>query len=280
MDSFSIIVTACNNEAVLPNALRSVEAAISYLRDSSLPARDAAAEVVVVDDGSTDRTAGLLRRLTRGKDFYTVVTRPRPSSPACARNAGVAASRGGLLFFLNADDLYLQHHLHDCLRELADPAVCFVKTGLALADPVHPDWKQRIEHSVVINLGVRRACHASIGGFLDYHLFMRDGDGGFRHEIDIFWKYEDQYYTELLARLFRGVRVVRETVRHLRYPGNSFDRQYAKFCRPFGAYREALSPEDRFRLKLCEVIFEYRLAKMAQEVEHLPTRRLGKQAPT
>jgi hypothetical protein len=37
---------------------------------------------------------------------------------------------------------------------------------VALADPVHPDWKERIEHSIVINLCVRRACHYALGGFL------------------------------------------------------------------------------------------------------------------
>jgi glycosyltransferase involved in cell wall biosynthesis len=261
MNSFSVIVTTCNNGAVLPNALRSVEDAIGFLRAGPIPARDARAEVVVVDDGSTDGTDEVLATLTRGKPFYTVVRRPRPTSPACARNVGVAASRGELLFFLDADDLYLPHHLHDCLREVADPAVAFVKTGVTLADPVHPDWKGRIEHSVVINLCVRRACHAAVGGFLDYHLFVREGEE-FRHEVDIAFRLEDQFYTELLARLFRGVRVARETVRHLRYPGNGFDRQYEKFRRPFGVYREELTPEDRFRLRLCEVVVEYRLESL------------------
>jgi glycosyltransferase involved in cell wall biosynthesis len=261
MSSFSVIVTTCNNGAVLPNALRSVEEAVAFLRASHILARDAPAEVVVVDDGSADGTGEILSTQARGEELYTVIRRPRPSSPACARNVGVAASRGELLFFLDADDLYLPHHLHDCLREAADPAVAFVKTGVALADPVHPDWRQRIEHSVVINLCVRRACHAAVGGFLDYHLFVREGDE-FRHEADVFWKYEDQYYTELLARLFRGVRVARETVQHLRYPGNGFDRQYEKFRRPFGVYREELTPEDRFRLRLCEVIVEHRLESL------------------
>jgi glycosyltransferase involved in cell wall biosynthesis len=185
MSSFSVIVTTCNNGAVLPTALRSVEEAVVVLRASTIPTRDAPAEVVVVDDGSTDNAADVLAAMTRDTSFYTVVRRPRPSSPACARNAGVVAARGELLFFLDADDLYLPHHLHDCLREMADPAVGFVKTGVALADPVHPDWQVRIEHSVVINLCARRSCHAAIGGFLDYHLFVRDGDE-MRHEADIF----------------------------------------------------------------------------------------------
>jgi glycosyltransferase involved in cell wall biosynthesis len=272
MDPFSVIVTTCNNAAVLPNALRSVETALDFLRQSAGRQRQVLGEVVVVDDGSTDGTEPFLGEWMRGKDFYTLVRRPRSSSPACARNAGVVAARGELLFFLDADDLYLPEHLDDCLRELADPTLGFVKTGVALADPVHPDWKQRIEHSVVINLCVRRRCHETIGGFPDYHLCVRDGDG-LRAELDLFWKYEDQFYMELLTRLFRGVRVVRETVRHLRYPGNSFDRQYEKFRRPFGAYPEVLPPEDRFRLALCEQICRRRLEALRATAATMKERR-------
>src|SRR5690349_17752142 len=128
MDSFSVVVTTCNNGAVLPDALGSVEESIAFLRGSAIPARDAPGEIVVVDDGSTDGTDGVLAALTNDKPFYKVVRRPQPSSPACARNVGVSASRGELQFFLDADDLYLPHHLHDCLRETADPAAGFVKT--------------------------------------------------------------------------------------------------------------------------------------------------------
>jgi glycosyltransferase involved in cell wall biosynthesis len=270
MNSFSVIVTACNNATVLPNALRSVETALAFRRENADPTLTAGtAEIVVVDDGSTDATAEVLADATQGKDFYTLVRRPTPSSPSCARNAGVAAARGEILFFLDADDLYLPYHLHLCLREFADPAVGFVKTGVILDAPVHPDWQRRIEYSIVINLAVRRSCHDAIGGFLDYHLFTRDGSD-FRHELDLFWKREDQFYMGLLTCRFRGVGVHKETVRNVRYPGNSFDRQYEKFCRPYGTYQEVKAPEDRLRLQLCEAIFEYRRALLAGQMPPSP----------
>jgi hypothetical protein len=79
----------------------------------------------------------------------------------------------------------------------------------------------------------------------------------------------------LLSRLFRGARVGRETVRHLRYPGNSFDRQYEKFRQPFGAYREALAPEDRFRLSLCESIVRRRLESLRTTTAGMAQSRAG-----
>jgi glycosyltransferase involved in cell wall biosynthesis len=258
MKSFSVIVTAHNNETVLQRTLQSVEEAITYraARQPSFHWQDA--EIVVVDDGSTDGTLQILRDFSAGKPFYTVVHRPQSSSPSCARNTGVAASTGEFLFFLDGDDLFLPSHIDACWRELQAPNWQFVKTGVRLQDPVHPDWKVRIEHSLVINFCVRRTCHEAVGGFPDYHLFVRHGDD-YTHRVDIFYKVEDQFYSELVCSLFPGVKVLAETVEHLRYPGNTFDRQYAKFCQPFGQYREMLAPEHRFRLGLAELITRYQL---------------------
>src|SRR5262249_41167833 len=180
------------------------------------------------------------------------------SSPSCARNAGVEATSGELLFFLDGDDLFLPGHIDACCRELRAPQWDFVKTGVRLQDPVHPDWRPRIQHRLGLNLCPRRRCHDAVGGFPDYHLFRRHGDD-FSPLADIFYKIEDQFYCELVCSLFQGVKVVAETVEYLRYPGNALDRQYAKFCRPPGQYREALDPQYRFRLALAELITRHRL---------------------
>jgi hypothetical protein len=107
---------------------------------------------------------------------------------------------------------------------------------------------------------VRRPCHEAIGGFPDYHLFAREGDN-FRHVSDVFYKFEDQFYNQLLGARFAGVAVRRETVQYVRYPGNSYDRQYEKFRRPFGTYAEPLAAEDRLRLRLGEAMIQEQLSR-------------------
>jgi glycosyltransferase involved in cell wall biosynthesis len=55
-------------------------------------------EVIVVDDASTDGTPEIARRYG-----CTVISQPRNLGPATARNRGIEASGGSILFFLDAD---------------------------------------------------------------------------------------------------------------------------------------------------------------------------------
>jgi glycosyltransferase involved in cell wall biosynthesis len=83
--------------------------------------------VVVVDDGSTDGSAGIAR-----EHGARVVDSPAPGSgPAAARRAGVAALATDLLAFLDADDRWLPGKLaaqHAALA--ADPDLDAVVSGV------------------------------------------------------------------------------------------------------------------------------------------------------
>lgn len=71
--------------------------------DSALAQDHEPKEVIVVDDGSTDGTPGVLARYGRR---IRVVRQPNRGLPA-ARNAGLHAARGELVAFLDADDRWL-----------------------------------------------------------------------------------------------------------------------------------------------------------------------------
>lgn len=94
MDSptISVVIPTWNRANTLGRALQSVVR-------QTLPA----AEIIVVDDGSTDSTQELLGSLSGIHARLVVLTRNRGGANA-ARNAGIAAATGDLVAFLDSDD--------------------------------------------------------------------------------------------------------------------------------------------------------------------------------
>ncbi len=89
-------------------------------------------DVVVVDDGSTDHSREVLRGY---EGRLRVVCQPRQGVSA-ARNRGVRESRGELVAFLDADDVWLPDKLaRQAQRLRAEPALGLVHCGAQLIDP-------------------------------------------------------------------------------------------------------------------------------------------------
>jgi glycosyltransferase involved in cell wall biosynthesis len=114
----SVIVPARDAEATLPRTLEAL--AEQDLREPY--------EVLVVDDGSTDRTA-LVARASPGP--VTVLQQP-PTGPAAARNLGVARSSGEALAFCDADVYPTPAWLRSGLAALASADLV---QGHVLPDP-------------------------------------------------------------------------------------------------------------------------------------------------
>jgi glycosyltransferase involved in cell wall biosynthesis len=77
--------------------------------ESALSQRRGQVEVIVVDDGSTDGTAELLKE--RFRDQIKLLRQPRRGGAGAARNAGVSQATGDFLAFLDSDDLWLPEKL-------------------------------------------------------------------------------------------------------------------------------------------------------------------------
>lgn len=93
--TISVVIPAFNAETYIAEAIDSV--ARQDLQ---------AAEIIVVDDGSTDGTS----ELVRGHQNVTLV-RQDNAGVAAALNHGVRVARGQLIAFLSADDVWEPHKL-------------------------------------------------------------------------------------------------------------------------------------------------------------------------
>ena len=63
-------------------------------------------ELILVNDGSTDRTADLCAEFARKDERVRVLTQPNKGA-AAARNAGIQAAEGRYITFVDADDMLL-----------------------------------------------------------------------------------------------------------------------------------------------------------------------------
>ena len=102
-------------------------------------------EVIVVDDGSTDGGAGIVRSLS---DPRVRVVVQENMGPGAARNRGIQEARGDLIAFLDADDEWLPEYLEEGVRllEQAGPDVASVTSGYRTAPEDNSNdliWRRR-----------------------------------------------------------------------------------------------------------------------------------------
>jgi glycosyltransferase involved in cell wall biosynthesis len=105
----SVIVPCYNTERYIGEAI-----------DSIVAQECESMEVVVIDDGSTDRSMEIVRRFG---DRVECRTQPN-AGIAAARNAGIAIARGKYLAFLDADDVWTPTSLNARLDRLRQGAEC------------------------------------------------------------------------------------------------------------------------------------------------------------
>jgi len=137
MAKVSTIVAVYNGADTVDRAIRSIFA--QTFTDN---------EIIVVNDGSTDDTPTVLARYG---DRIRVISQPNRGLSA-ARNAGVRASAGEYVAFLDDDDEWMPEKLARCLPVLdADPECALVYTyalkvdtqGVPMASPAaRPDGSE------------------------------------------------------------------------------------------------------------------------------------------
>jgi len=174
----SVIIPTYNRAAYLQEALESIF-------QQTLPP----AEVIVVDDGSTDDTEEVVRRARVPVQFV----RQEHQGVVAARNLGLQKATGDLIAWLDSDDLWEPNFLETTVSLLAkDRTLDGVYTGIAIIDAdgvrlgtsTHVEPPERLSdvltRQVVISttssIVIRKTCYDQVGGFDARFRIKEDAD--------------------------------------------------------------------------------------------------------
>lgn len=167
-------------------AARDAAATIGTAIGSAL-AEPEVAEVVVVDDGSSDDTAGVSRMADDGSGRLKIYRLPVNRGPAFARNHAIANSAAPLISILDADDFFLPGRFAFLLRagdwDLVADDILFVDGDSDGADVSEAhgitmsSYRVDLREFVLGNISNRRAKRGELGflkpvmrrSFLDRH---------------------------------------------------------------------------------------------------------------
>lgn len=174
--AMTVVVSTLDRAHYLPGLLAALE------RQEGAPAF----EVVVVDDGSKDRTQAVLAECVPTTPLaLTAIRLPVNSGAGVGRNRGVAAGRAPLIAFTDDDCLPTPGWVAGLVAAFADEDVVVVQ-GRTEPEPVEPPgtWARSLWVTAptpwleTCNVGYRRAAYDAAGGFDEQDpLFRRGGRG-------------------------------------------------------------------------------------------------------
>lgn len=107
----SILIPAYNEEKTIMNTIQSI-----------LRSGHAHFEIVVIDDGSTDGTRAIVRRLQEEDSRIRLITQPH-SGKSEALNHGLREARDDIVITVDADTVVLRHSIAALIAPFEDPAV-------------------------------------------------------------------------------------------------------------------------------------------------------------
>jgi glycosyltransferase involved in cell wall biosynthesis len=211
----SVIVPVFNADKTLPACLMALRA--------QLGPRD---ELLVVDDGSTDRSAELARAVAAGDARVRMLAGEPHAGVAAARNRGARAARGELLLFTDADATLAPGALERACRTLAVEERADAVVGIYAAECGPENVASRFKNLWIRDSYLRakqpiqwlfgcifclpRALYEELGGFTES--FSRGRGGG---DIELGMRLAERGGTILLDRGLEVVHLRRYSARSL-----------------------------------------------------------------
>lgn len=200
----NVIIPTLNRASLLPATL-----------DALLAQTHRELEVVVVDDGSSDRTPDVIAEAVRRDSRVRGLRHEASRGAAAARNAGAAVSRGPYLLFEDDDCVGVPSRIERLLKALetsseAGYAYCWMETRTETGETVrkgrHGPWSIGTPYALL-----RRTAFEAVGGFDESLPRLQDFDLWTR----ILARYTAVEVPEVLFRTVRDGSGISASTEHL-----------------------------------------------------------------
>lgn len=91
-------------------------------------------ELILIDDGSTDRTVEIIKKFQEDDSRIRLICSEKNSGPAVARNKGIENAGGKYLTFIDSDDLWFSDFLQNSLDVINQQQILFVFSSYKRSD--------------------------------------------------------------------------------------------------------------------------------------------------
>lgn len=122
-DLVSVIMPAYNCEKYIADAIESV-----------LKQTYSNFELIVIDDGSKDRTLEIIREYSNKDPRVKALQNEKNSGVSSTRNRGISLAEGEWIAFLDSDDIWIEDKLEKQMNRVHAKSAEFVFTGVSYID--------------------------------------------------------------------------------------------------------------------------------------------------
>jgi glycosyltransferase involved in cell wall biosynthesis len=199
----SVIIPAYNAEKYIARTLESV---VSQTYKNT--------EVLVINDGSTDRTVGIVESFVRNDSRIRILHQPNLGATA-ARNCGLRSSKGEYIAFIDADDVWHNEKIRaqvECFQR-SGPSVGLVYSWSVIIDEgdnplsgIAHEYRGNVLAELIYSnfVGngssplIRRSCFEEVG---DFKVHLRAGQ-----DWDMYARIAERYEFQVIPKYHIGYR--------------------------------------------------------------------------
>ncbi|MBQ4568721.1 MAG: glycosyltransferase [Ruminococcus sp.] len=213
-------------------------------------------EIIVVNDGSTDKSAEIIKEYEQKCNRIKVITQENAGASA-ARNRGIEAATGKYIVMLDADDT-IEPEMHEKMvacgeKHQADMVVCnyhIIGTGAVQESVYDYPYDEKLDREYIEKTVIPNSlCMPGKGKYINAHwvvLFKRSVifDNNVRYN-ELHRKEEDKPFIMLYLKYVQSIAFVRDCLYNYHKLGNTLINQYSprfsNLMRNFALYEELYS---------------------------------------